>query len=37
VRGIEASHIRLGVVQPGENIANFNDALSTLTSALAYL
>lgn len=37
VRGIEASRIRLGVVQPGENIANFNDALSTLTSALAYL
>lgn len=37
VRGIEASRIRLGVVQPGENIANFNDALSTLTSSLAYL
>ncbi|GHU66463.1 hypothetical protein FACS1894184_04510 [Clostridia bacterium] len=37
VRGIEASRIRLGVVQPGENIANFNDALNTLTSALAYL
>jgi len=37
VRGIEASRIRLGVVQPGENIANFNDALSTLTSVLAYL
>ncbi|WP_397428514.1 ATP-binding protein [Proteiniclasticum sp.] len=37
VRGIEASRIRLGVIQPGENIANFNDALSTLTSSLAYL
>ncbi|MDR1538599.1 MAG: DUF499 domain-containing protein [Clostridiales bacterium] len=37
VRGIEASRIRLGVVQPGENIANFNDALNTLASALAYL
>jgi len=37
VRGIEASRIRLGVVQPGENIAYFNDALSTLTSSLAYL
>jgi predicted AAA+ superfamily ATPase len=37
VRGIEASRIRLGVVQPGENIANFNDALSTLASSLAYL
>ena len=37
VRGIEASRIRLGVVQPGENIANFNDALNTLTSSLAYI
>jgi len=37
VRGIEASRIRLGVVQPGETIANFNDALSALASALAYL
>ncbi|HHY05947.1 MAG TPA: ATP-binding protein [Clostridia bacterium] len=37
VRGIEASRIRLGIVQPGENIANFNDALNTLTSSLAYL
>ena len=37
VRGIEASRIRLGVVQPGENISNFNDALSTLTTSLAYL
>jgi len=37
VRGVEASRIRLGVVQPGEIIANFNDALNTLTSSLAYL
>ncbi|MDR2175946.1 MAG: hypothetical protein LBO82_08455 [Synergistaceae bacterium] len=37
VRGIEKSRIRLGVVQPGENIANFNDSLTTLQSALAYL
>jgi predicted AAA+ superfamily ATPase len=37
VRGIEASRIRLGVIQPGEIIANFNDALNTLTSSLAYL
>jgi len=37
VRGIEASRIRLGVVQPGENIAVFNDALSTLQTSLAYL
>lgn len=37
VRGLEASRIRLGVVQPGENIANFNDALNTLATSLAYL
>ncbi|HKM38720.1 MAG TPA: hypothetical protein VJ036_00450, partial [bacterium] len=37
VRGIESMRIRLGVVQPGENIADFNDALNTLQSSLAYL
>jgi len=37
VRGIEASRVRLGLIQPGENIANFNDALNTLTTSLAYL
>ncbi len=37
VRGIESSRIRLGVVQPGENIADFNDALMTLQGSLAYL
>jgi predicted AAA+ superfamily ATPase len=37
VRGIEAARIRLGVVQPGENIAVFNDALSSLQTALSYL
>ncbi|MBT9174251.1 MAG: hypothetical protein DDT21_02663 [Syntrophomonadaceae bacterium] len=37
VRGIEASRIRLGVIQPGENIANFNDALNALQASLAYL
>lgn len=37
VRGIESSRIRLGVVQPGENIADFNDALNTLRGSLAYL
>jgi predicted AAA+ superfamily ATPase len=36
-RGIESSHIRLGVVQPEENIADFNDALSSIASSLAYL
>ena len=37
MRGIEASRIRLGVVQPGESIADFNDALNTLRGSLAYL
>ncbi|MDR1030903.1 MAG: DUF499 domain-containing protein, partial [Treponema sp.] len=37
VRGIEASRIRLGTIQPGENIASFNDALNTLQVSLAYL
>ena len=37
VRGLEASRIRLGVVQPGESIADFNDALNTLHGALSYL
>jgi predicted AAA+ superfamily ATPase len=37
VRGIEASRIRLGVVQPGETIAIFNDALNTLATSLAYV
>jgi len=37
IKGIESSRIRLGVVQPGENIAVFNDALNTLRNSLAYL
>lgn len=37
VRGLEASRIRLSVVQPGENIADFNDALNTLHGSLSYL
>jgi hypothetical protein len=37
VRGIEQSRVRLGVIQPGEQIAVFNDALSTLRTALTYL
>ncbi|MDL2285854.1 DUF499 domain-containing protein [Desulfococcaceae bacterium OttesenSCG-928-F15] len=37
VRGIEASRIRLGVVQPGESIADFNDALGTLQTSLTNL
>lgn len=37
IRGLEMSRIRLGVVQPGESIADFNDALNTLHGALSYL
>lgn len=37
IRGLETSRIRLGAVQPGENIATFNDALNTLQSTLTYL
>ena len=37
IRGIDASRIRLGVVQPGENIVDFNDALNTLRGSLSYL
>ncbi|MDR1923059.1 MAG: DUF499 domain-containing protein [Planctomycetaceae bacterium] len=37
VKGIESSRIRLGIIQPGENIAIFNDALSTLRSTLSFL
>nr|MCR5825960.1 DUF499 domain-containing protein [Oscillospiraceae bacterium] len=37
VRGLEASRIRLGVVQPGENISDFNDARNTLHGSLSYL
>jgi predicted AAA+ superfamily ATPase len=36
-RGIESSRIRLGVVQPDENIAVFNDALNTLRNGLSFL
>lgn len=37
LRGIEKTHILLGTVQPGESVATFNDALSTLCSSLTYL
>jgi predicted AAA+ superfamily ATPase len=37
IRGLETSRIRIGAVQPGENIATFNDALNTLQSSLTYL
>jgi predicted AAA+ superfamily ATPase len=37
VRGIHASHIRLGVVQPEEHISTYNDALSKLASELTFM
>ena len=37
IRGLETSRIRLGAIQPGENIATFNDALNTLQTSLTYL
>ena len=37
VRGIEEVRIRLGVAQPGEPIAVFNDALGKLVDRLTYL
>ena len=37
VRGIEDVRIRLGVVQPGESIAVFNDALARLLDRLTHL
>lgn len=37
VRGVEDARVRLGVAQPGEPIAVFNDALSRLTERLTYL
>lgn len=37
VRGIDLTHIRLGTIQPGENIPLFNDALNTLQNSLSYL
>lgn len=37
IRGLETSRILLGVVQPGENITEFMDALNTLHGSLSYL
>ena len=37
VRGVEDVRIRLGTVQPGEQVAVFNDALSQLSDRLTYL
>jgi len=37
VRGVEDVRVRLGVVQPGEQVSVFNDALSQLSDRLTYL
>jgi uncharacterized protein len=37
VRGIEEVRIRLATVQPGEQIASFNDALRRMSNQLTYL
>ncbi len=37
VRGVEDIRVRLGVAQPGEPVAVFNDALSRLTDRLTHL
>ncbi len=37
VRGLEKARIILGVVQPGENIASFKDALANLQTSLSFL
>jgi hypothetical protein len=37
VRGIEDVRVRLGVAQPGESVAVFNDALGRLSDRLTYL
>ena len=37
IRGLETSRILLGVAQPGENLADFKDALTTLHGSLSYL
>ncbi|MCC6443202.1 MAG: ATP-binding protein, partial [Armatimonadetes bacterium] len=37
VRGIEDVRVRLGVAQPGESVAVFNDALARLTDRLTHL
>jgi predicted AAA+ superfamily ATPase len=37
VRGIEDVRVRLGVTQPGESVAVFNDAIGRLSDRLTYL
>ena len=37
LRGLDEAHILLGTVQPGENIAVYNDAVNKLRESLLYL
>ena len=37
IRGIELNRVHLGSILPGENIAEFNDAINSLQSKLSYL
>ena len=37
IRGLEIQKVRLGSILPGDNIAEFNDALANLKSNLSYL
>ena len=36
-RGIEMTRVRLGAAQPGESVADFNDAAAALRNSLVYL
>ena len=37
VRGVDENHLHLAVVQPGERVGTFNDALRRMTNELTYL
>lgn len=37
IRGIDSRQVRLGVVQPGQGVSTYNEALSRLTGSLYYL
>ena len=37
MRGVDSAHVLLGSVQPGENIAAFNEAMNAMKGLLSYL
>ena len=37
IKGIDSRQVRLGVVQPGQGVSTYNEALSRLTGSLYYL